>query len=141
MIRKNFILEFLFRGLTILFWFIFLYNWILIPHININLYIFIFYTVIALFYLVIFSIDKIQDNSFKKRDIDFLYRFISISTFIVYLLSILLFSNSLKILFLKFILTLIYFYISYKKAFKLKQEEGLVGIISSILLFTFDIYY
>ena len=71
MIRKNFILEFLFRGLTILFWFIFLYNWILIPHININLYIFIFYTVIALFYLVIFSIDKIQDNSFKKRDIDF----------------------------------------------------------------------
>lgn len=141
MIRKNFILEFLFRGLTILFWFIFLYNWILIPHININLYIFIFYTVIALFYLVIFSIDKIQDNSFKERDIDFLYRFISISTFIVYLLSILLFSNSLKILFLKFILTLIYFYISYKKAFKLKQEEGLVGIISSILLFTFDIYY
>ena len=141
MIRKNFILEFLFRGLTILFWFIFLYNWILIPHININLYIFIFYTVIALFYLVIFSIDKIQDNSFKERDIDFLYRFISISTFIVYLLSILLFSNNLKILFLKFILTLIYFYISYKKAFKLKQEEGLVGVISSILLFTFDIYY
>ncbi len=141
MIKKGFILEFLFRTLTILFWIIILYNWIFIPLININLYMFIFYTVIASLYLLFLSIDKIKYNFSQISNIDFLYNFISISTFIIYLFSLLVYSNSLKILFLKFIIILIYFYISYKRTFKLKKEDSLVGIISSILLFTLDVYY
>lgn len=141
MIKKDFILEYLFRTITILFWIIILYNWIFIPIININLYIFIFYTIISSLYLLFISIHKIKYNFSKNLDIDFLYNFTSISVFIIYLCSLLVYSNSLNILFLKFLTILIYFYISYKRTFKFKKEDGLVGIISSILLFTFDVYY
>ncbi len=52
----------------------------------------------------------------------------------------LLYSNSIKLLLIKTFIIFLYFYISFKKV-NLKDEEGVVGIIGSILIFVFATYY
>ena len=52
----------------------------------------------------------------------------------------LLYSNSINLLLIKTIINFMYFYISCKKV-NMKDEEGVVGIIGSILIFAFATYY
>ena len=129
------ILEFYFRFLTILFWGFLLLNWIFIPNNTVNRYILNIYLILSLVYLILLYINNIK--YIHKNYIDFLYRFISIVTFIVSGAYFLLFSNNIKLLLTKSVINLMYFYISCKKVSISKDEEGVVGIIASILIFTF----
>ena len=127
------ILEFYFRILTVLFWSTLLLNWIFIPNTTINHYIFNTYFVLSI-------LDKIKRNSDKKEKVNFFYRFISIITFVISMMYFLLYSNSINLLLIKTIINFMYFYISCKKV-NMKDEEGVVGIIGSILIFVFATYY
>ena len=133
------ILEFYFRFLTVLFWGILLFNWIFIPNNTVNRYILNIYLILSLVYLILLYINNIK--YIHKNYIDFLYRFISIVTFIVSGAYFLLFSNNIKLLLAKSVINLMYFYISCKKVSISKDEEGVVGIIASILIFTFATCY
>ena len=136
---KYYILEFYFRFLTILFWGFLLLNWIFIPNNTVNRYILNIYLILSLVYLILLYINNIK--YIHKNYIDFLYRFISIVTFIVSGAYFLLFSNNIKLLLTKSVINLMYFYISCKKVSISKDEEGVVGIIASILIFTFATCY
>ena len=133
------ILEFYFRFLTILFWGFLLLNWIFIPNNTVNRYILNIYLILSLVYLILLYINNIK--YIHKNYIDFLYRFISIVTFIVSGAYFLLFSTNIKLLLTKSVINLMYFYISCKKVSISKDEEGVVGIIASILIFTFATCY
>ena len=133
------ILEFYFRFLTILFWGFLLLNWIFIPNNTVNRYILNIYLILSLVYLILLYINNIK--YIHKNYIDFLYIFISIVTFIVSGAYFLLFSNNIKLLLTKSVINLMYFYISCKKVSISKDEEGVVGIIASILIFTFATCY
>lgn len=83
----------------------------------------------------------IKNNLFEKVYIDFIYRVTTIITFMISMLYLLLFFYSIKLLLVKTIMNLIYFFVSCKKVFKFKDEEGVVGILGSILIFTLGLYY
>ena len=134
------ILEFYFRILTVLFWSTLLFNWIFIPNPTINHYIFNTYFVLSIIYIILSTLDEIKHNSDKKEKVNFFYRFISIITFVISMMYFLLYSNSINLLLIKTIINFMYFYISCKKV-NLKDEEGVVGIIGSILIFLFATYY
>ncbi|MBU5334900.1 hypothetical protein [Intestinibacter bartlettii] len=135
------ILEFYFRTLTVLFWITLLFNWIFIPNPDINYYIFNTYLILSLIYIILSIINKIKHKCIDiKTKVDFFYKSISIITFVVSMMYFLLYSNSIKLLLIKTFIIFIYFYISCKKV-NLKDEEGVVGIIGSILIFVFATYY
>ena len=135
------ILEFYFRTLTVLFWITLLFNWVFIPNPIINYYVFNTYFVLSIIYITLAIINKIKQKSTKIRDkVDFYYKLISIITFVISMMYFLLYSNSIKLLLIKTFIIFLYFYISFKKV-NLKDEEGVVGIIGSILIFVFATYY
>ena len=68
------------------------------------------------------------------KSITLYYRISTLTAFIFTLFSLLLFPTSLFFLTLKVIFVFIYLYLSYTKLFKYKIEEGLVGILASLLL-------
>lgn len=74
---------------------------------------------------------------FLKNDIESItlyYRISTLTAFISTLFSLLIFPTSLLFLSFKIIFMFIYLYFSYTKLFKYKIEEGLVGILASLLL-------
>ena len=132
------ILEFYFRTLTVLFWITLLFNWVFIPNPIINYYVFNTYFVLSIIYI---TLAIINNKSTEIRDkVDFYYKLISIITFVISMMYFLLYSNSIKLLLIKTFIIFLYFYISFKKV-NLKDEEGVVGIIGSILIFVFATYY
>lgn len=134
------ILEFYFRILTLLFWTSLLFNWIFIPNLKINRYIVIIYFIFSLIYIILLTLNKFKHKINTKDKINFYYKFICIVAFVVSILYFLLYSNSIKLLIIKTLIVFLYFYISCQML-KSKDEEGVVGIISSILIFIFATYY
>ena len=139
MIERYNVLEIYFRILTILFWSILLYNWIFIPNSSVDNYIFHTYSTLSIVYLILLTINKIKYTNLDS--IGFFYKFISILIFAISVLYFLLFSNNIILLLIKSLINLLYLYISCKKVFKSKDEEGVVGIIGSLLIFVFASYY
>ena len=137
--REYNILEIYFRILTILFWSILLYNWIFIPNTAIDTYIFFSYLILSTVYLILFTIMEFKNSNIDR--INYFYKFISTVIFAVSILYFLLFSNNINLFIIKSLVNLLYFYISCKKVFKSKDEEGVVGIIGSLLIFIFATYY
>ncbi|MGM9534345.1 MAG: hypothetical protein ACI3VR_03795 [Intestinibacter sp.] len=137
--EKYDILELYFRILTVSFWGILLFNWVFIPNNAINHCIFNIYFLFSLVYLLFLIADNIKLS--RGNNIDFLYKFISTATFIVSEFYFLLFSNNIKLLLVKSLVNSLYFYISCKKVSTSKDEEGVVGIIASILIFIFATCY
>lgn len=137
--REYNILEIYFRILTILFWSILLYNWIFIPNTAIDTYIFFSYLILSTVYLILFTIMEFKNSNIDR--INYFYKFISTVIFAISILYFLLFSNNINLFIIKSLVNLLYFYISCKKVFKSKDEEGVVGIIGSLLIFIFATYY
>lgn len=137
--REYNILEIYFRILTILFWSILLYNWIFIPNTTIDTYIFFSYLILSTVYLILFTIMEFKNSNIDR--INYFYKFISTVIFAVSILYFLLFSNNINLFIIKSLVNLLYFYISCKKVFKSKDEEGVVGIIGSLLIFILATYY
>jgi uncharacterized membrane protein len=89
--------------------------------------------------IYIFFILFIKKDTIKN--ITLYYRISILCSFVSTLFSLLLFSTSIFFLITKLIFILICLYFSYTKLFKYKIEEGLVGILSSILLLVITFYY
>ncbi len=125
-----------FKFLTLLFWPIVWYNSVVIPKLQTEIIMFTSFTLLSIIYIFL-----ILYNLKKFPKIVTLYRVSTLVTFILFLCSYLLFSKSMLLLSIKFIFILIYFYISVIKNFKYKMNEGVVGILSALLLITITFSY
>lgn len=128
MINTKFIDNY-FKFLFLSFWPIIWYELIFVSDPLIKSILVTLYCILTLIYipLVIFFKDNI-------KSITLYYRISTLTAFIFTLFSSLLFPTSLLFLALKIIFVFIYLYLSYTKLFKYKIEEGLVGILASLLL-------
>ena len=119
-----------FKFLFLSFWPIIRYELIFVSDPFIKSILVALYCIATLIYipLIIFF----NDNNIKS--ITLYYRISTLTAFIFTLFSLLLFPTSLFFLTLKVIFVFIYLYLSYTKLFKYKIEEGLVGILASLLL-------
>lgn len=137
--KKEFFFEMYFRGLTILFWPIIIYRFIFLKNIYIERNIFLCFTILAILYIVLIIISQI-----KNRFLDNIVIYYRIATLISYMLtlpSFLLYPTNITLMMCKLVSIFIYFYISFKNVITYKIEECVVGIISSILLFSLSICY
>lgn len=127
-----------FRFLFISFWIIIWYKWIVLSNPQVEIIMSNSFIFLSIIYIIIFTI------FYKKHHIDkiiFRYRISILISFIFSCISFLLFPTNLFLLNLKTLFTIISIYISYNMLFKCKIEEGLVGIISSILLLVITFLY
>jgi len=125
-----------FKFLTLLFWPIVWYNYVVIPKIETEIFMFTIFTLLSIIYSFLLL------YNFKKFDkIVVLYKVSTLVTFIIFLCSYLLFSKNIILLFVKLVFILVYFYISYIKNFKYKMNEGVVGILSALMLITITFSY
>lgn len=125
-----------FKFLFLLFWGIVWYNVITMPKIFSEFFIQILFCLLSIIYIILILCNK---NKFKK--IDIFYRMITLLSFISFLFSYVLFSKNITLLLLKLFFIFVYFYISCLKNFKYNMNEGVVGILSSLLLLTITLYY
>lgn len=128
MINNKFIDNY-FKLLFLCFWPIIWYELIFVSDPFIKSILVTLYCIATLIYipLIIFFKDNI-------KSIILYYRISTVITFIFTLFSLLLFPTSILFLVLKTIFVFIYLYLSYTKLFKYKIEEGLVGVLASLLL-------
>ena len=128
MINTKFIDNY-FKFLFLSFWPIIWYELIFVSDPFIKSILVALYCIATLIYipLIIFFKDNI-------KSITLYYRISTLNAFIFTLFSLLLFPTSLLFLALKVIFVFIYLYLSYTKLFKYKIEEGLVGVLASLLL-------
>ncbi len=128
MINTKFIDNY-FKFLFLSFWPIIWYELIFVSDPFIKSILVALYCIATLIYipLIIFFKDNI-------KSITLYYRISTLNAFIFTLFILLLFPTSLLFLALKVIFVFIYLYLSYTKLFKYKIEEGLVGVLASLLL-------
>ncbi|WP_455538289.1 hypothetical protein [Terrisporobacter sp.] len=137
--KKLYFLEMGFRGLTLLFWPIIIFKWIFISNIYIEVNAFLAFSILAISYMIIITILQIKNKVFEK--IVIYYRIITLISFILTLAAFLLYPTNIILMFVKILTIFIYFYISSKGVYTYKNEEYVVGMISSILLFAISICY
>lgn len=128
-----------FKFLALFFWPIMWYKWIVISNGTLENTLFTAYTIVAIIYIILYSrfIIKYKDIT----QIDFFYRISTLLAFIFTLFSFLIYPKSLFFLYLKIVFTGIYFYYSIVKTLKFRHEEGIVGIMGSILLIVITLFY
>lgn len=130
-------LENYFKFLFLSFWPIIWYELIFVSDPFIKFILVSLYSIITLVYILFMIFFK---NNYLKSICKY-YRASTLCAFIFTLFSLLLFPTSLLLLILKVIFIFIYLYFSYTKLFKYKIEEGLVGIIASLLLLVIMFLY
>lgn len=128
MINTKFIDNY-FKFLFLSFWPIIWYELIFVSDPSIKSILVTLYCIATLIYIPLIIFFK---NNIKS--ITLYYRISTLAAFIFTLFSLLLFPTSLLFLALKVIFVFIYLYLSYTKLFKYKIEEGLVGVLASLLL-------
>ncbi len=132
------VLDNFFRGLTLFFWSIVWYKWVAISIKSIELTLVTLFSLLSLLYIILVSL------SYKKNtihNIDSLYKISTLLAFISTLFSFVLFSKSYFYLYLKIFFVLIYFYCSCIKVYKYNKDEGIVGILASLLLIVLTLLY
>lgn len=128
-----------FKLLTLLFWPIIWYKWVALSIESIEITIFLLYCSLAIIFMVLYIFFARKNDETKY--IVVLYRVSTLFAFISTLFSFVLFPKSYLWLYLKIIFVLIYFYCSCLKVYKYKIEEGVVGILSSLLLILITLLY
>ncbi|WP_131000587.1 hypothetical protein, partial [Clostridioides difficile] len=122
-----------------LFWPIICYEWIVISDGTLDNMFFTVYAIVAIFFIILYSVFMIKYKDITQ--IDFFYRISTLLAFIFTLFSFLIYPKSLFFLYLKIIFTGIYLYYSIVKTLKFKDDEGVVGIMSSLLLIVITLFY
>ena len=130
--------EYNFRFLFILFWIIIWYKWVVLSNANIEILLVSSFIILSILYLTLLYIFS---KKYDEKNITIYYRTTVIISFIFSLISFVLLPTNLIFLNLKSIFIILCMYTSYKMLFKYKIEEGLVGIISSILLLVITFLY
>ena len=128
-----------FRGLTLLFWPIIIYKWIFISNIYIERNAFFVFYILSILYMIIIGALQIKNKVFEK--IVIYYRITTLISFILTLATFLLYPTNITLMILKIFSIFTYLYISYIGVYKYKNEEYVVGMISSILLLAISICY
>lgn len=132
------LLDNFFRGLTLFFWSIVWYRWVAISIESIQLTLVTLFSFLSLLYIILISLSY-KKNTISK--IDLLYKISTLLAFISTLFSFVLFSKSYFYLYLKIFFVLIYFYCSCIKVYKYNTDEGIVGILASLLLIVLTLLY
>lgn len=130
--------EYGFRTLFIFFWIIIWYKWVALSISQIEILLVNSFCILSLFYMILYFNFSKKNNESK---IITTYKISILICFITSLFSFIVFPTNLLLLNIKSIFVVFATYISYKMLFKYKIEEGLVGIISSILLFVITFLY
>lgn len=128
-----------FKFLALLFWPIMWYKWIVISNGTLENMLFTTYAIVAIVFIILYSAFMIKYKDITQ--IDFFYRISTLLAFIFTLFSFLIYPKSLFFLYLKIIFTGIYLYYSMVKTLKFKHDEGVVGIMSSLLLIVITLFY
>ncbi len=128
-----------FKFLALFFWPIMWYKWIVISNGTLENMLFTTYAIIAIVFIILYSVSMIKYKDITQ--IDFFYRISTLLAFIFTLFSFLIYPKSLFFLYLKIIFTGIYLYYSIVKTLKFKDDEGIVGIMSSLLLIVITLFY
>lgn len=132
------LLDNFFRVLTLFFWYIIWYKWVAISIEYIELTLCTLFSLLSLLYIILVSLSY-KKNTISK--IDLLYKISTLLAFISTLFSFVLFSKSYFYLYLKIFFVLIYFYCSCIKVYKYNKDEGIVGILASLLLIVLTLLY
>ncbi len=132
------LLDNFFRVLTLFFWSIVWYKWVAISIEYIELTLCTLFSLLSLLYIILISLSY-KKNTISK--IDLLYKISTLIAFISTLFSFVLFSKSYFYLYLKIFFVLIYFYCSCIKVYKYNKDEGIVGILASLLLIVLTLLY
>ncbi|SCI77600.1 Uncharacterised protein [uncultured Clostridium sp.] len=128
----NNIFKFLFLAFWIIFWFV----GIILTDNKFNKLsssLFIIYTSLCITYIVTY-IAYMNYTKIYEDKIEIFYKLVTLISFIFSSYTYYMFSVSIFGFLLKLILLIIYMYISIIKVHKYKLEEGVVGIIASILM-------
>lgn len=137
MINEKFLDKF-FRGLTLFFWSIIWYKWVAISIKSIEIALVTLFSFLSLLHIILISLSY-KKNTISK--INLLYKVSTLLAFISTLFSFVLFSKSYFYLYLKIFFVLIYFYCSCIKVYKYNTDEGIVGILASLLLIVITLLY
>lgn len=128
-----------FKFLVLLFWPIIWYKKVAVSYHPLEIGMVTLFTILATLYIALFLLFGNKTSTIST--IVILYRITLLLSFIVTLFSFLVFPTSLLGLLLKLFFVLLCLYTSCIKVFKYKIEEGLVGILSSILLLAITLLY
>ncbi|WP_024620611.1 hypothetical protein [Metaclostridioides mangenotii] len=129
-----------FKILSLAFWPIIWYKWIVISNEIIEISLVTIYSILCVIYTFHFIYLKTKCN-YEIDKIEVYYNFSTILAFISTLYSFLIFPKNLTFLYLKIALICAYFYFSVLKAIRYKREEGIVGIMGSLLLAVITVFY
>lgn len=132
-------IDYYFRFIHLSFWPILWYKWIAITNTNIEMGLFVFFTsqvVIFIFYLSIMRL--LISRTIKLK---FFYRLITSICFVFTLLSFMIFPRSVGLLYIKMILIALFFYVSYRLVVYERDDEGVVGLMSALLLAAMTFFY
>lgn len=128
-----------FKLLVLLFWPMIWYKWTIISDYEIDLILVITFCVLAIIFLLLFLYYSHKHP--EVENIVLVYRITMLLAFISTLFSFILFPKSVSLLLIKMIFIGICFYYSCIKVFRYKMDEGLVGILSCLLLFAITLLY
>lgn len=129
-----------FKLLSLIFWPIIWYKWVAISNLSIEISLCLIYFILSIIYVLSFLYFFLK-KSHNYTKIVIYYRVSTILAFIFTLFSFLLYPKNLTFLFLKLLFISVYFYFSCIKVAKYKIDEGVVGIIGSILIAVITIFY
>lgn len=138
-IGKNRALEYYFRSVTLLFWFLYWYKWTLITSENYNEILIKSYSILALTYIITRFIDQIFNRSLPSYE--FLFHTISIATYIISLFSFIIYPSLIELLYVKMLFSVLLIYVSRKMMTVELNELGLVGIFTGVLILTLTYFY
>lgn len=137
--NKDNFFDIYFKFLVLSFWPIFWYENQLILNTRTNFIIFITFSILYIIYILLFTYYGLNNSSIDK--IVIYYRVSMLLAFIFTIISFLLFPTNPFFFILKIIFVFILLYISYIKVRKYKIEEGVVGILSALLMLAFALFY
>lgn len=131
--------DYFFRLIHVCFWPIIWYKWIAITDDFIENILFIAFCSLSILFLIYLVYSRIKDGNNTK--VKFFYRLITVLCFTIAILSFVLYPKSTIILYIKMFTIALYFYTSYRLVIYKVDDEGVVGIMSSILLAAMTFFY
>lgn len=123
----------IFKVLFIGFWSVFLFTTTISTNNRFSLILFSIYNIPLFLYIIIYPIVMLSFKINTEKIIIY-YRLSTLITFIFTAFSFVMFPTNLTLLFIKLISLAIYMYLSAIKVYKYKIDEGVVGIMSSLLI-------
>ena len=132
-------LEVFFRFTCMLFWPLYWYKWSVITIANYNEILFNIYLVVSGLFLIVCTMVYIIKKS--TTGIYYLYRMVLILTYLESLYSFMVVPRNIEALYVKIILCVLLLLVSNKLIKKDKNDTGVVGILSSILILVLTYFY